>query len=99
MTSSLSPSQTSPETMFLATTSSSISQQKSQQQPQQQLQQDQQQNQRQQQHEKPPNLKKQPMSAAERSATKKSLFILAGIFIASLAAIFYVYMIFPQLNE
>ncbi|XP_061388427.1 transmembrane protein 41 homolog [Musca vetustissima] len=42
---------------------------------------------------------KKPMSAAERSATKKSLFILAGIFVTSLAAMFYVYMIFPELNE
>ncbi|XP_075158638.1 transmembrane protein stas [Haematobia irritans] len=42
---------------------------------------------------------KKPMSAADRRATKKSLFILAGIFITSLAAMFYVYMIFPELNE
>lgn len=55
--------------------------------------------QQQQQHEKPQILKKQPMSAAERSATKKSLIILAGIFITSLAAMFYVYLIFPQLDE
>ncbi|KAM7350659.1 transmembrane protein stas isoform 2-T2 [Cochliomyia hominivorax] len=85
-----------------ATLSSSLIQQKRQQQQQQQQlqQQDQQQQQQhQQQHEKPPILKKQPMSAAERSATKKSLFILAGIFITSLAAMFYVYMIFPQLDE
>lgn len=42
---------------------------------------------------------KKAMSAAERSATKKSLVILAGIFVTSLAAMFYVYMIFPELNE
>ncbi|XP_059222436.1 transmembrane protein 41 homolog isoform X2 [Stomoxys calcitrans] len=43
--------------------------------------------------------KKNPMSAADRTATKKSLVILAGIFVTSLAAMFYVYMIFPELNE
>lgn len=42
---------------------------------------------------------KRPMSAAERSATKKSLVILAAIFVTSLAAMCYVYMICPELNE
>ncbi|KAL9878950.1 transmembrane protein stas [Glossina fuscipes fuscipes] len=46
-----------------------------------------------------PHHQKQPMSAAERSATKKSLVILAAIFITSLAAMCYVYMICPELNE
>ncbi|XP_023291361.2 transmembrane protein 41 homolog [Lucilia cuprina] len=103
LTSSLSSPQTSLETIAMSSstsppTSSSFTQQKRQQQ-QQQLQQQQDQQQNQQQYDKPPNLKKQPMSAAERSATKKSLIILAGIFATSLAAVFYVYMIFPQLDE
>ncbi|KAI9590459.1 hypothetical protein GQX74_008626 [Glossina fuscipes] len=46
-----------------------------------------------------PHHQKQPMSAAERSATKKSLVILAAIFITSLAAMCYVYMICPELND
>ncbi|XP_065364304.1 transmembrane protein 41 homolog [Calliphora vicina] len=95
LTSLLSSQQTSPETITMS--SPSFTQQKRQQQQQQLQQQDQQQNQ--QQCDKSPNIKKQAMSAAERSATKKSLFILAGIFATSLAAMFYVYMIFPQLDE
>ncbi|XP_039959949.1 transmembrane protein 41 homolog [Bactrocera tryoni] len=46
-----------------------------------------------------PKMQKQAMSADERNATKRSLVILAAIFIASLFAMAYVYMIFPQLNE
>lgn len=42
---------------------------------------------------------KQAMSADDRTATKKSLVILVGIFVASLAAMCYVCMIFPELNE
>uniref|UniRef100_A0A0K8U1W2 Transmembrane protein 41 n=1 Tax=Bactrocera latifrons TaxID=174628 RepID=A0A0K8U1W2_BACLA len=46
-----------------------------------------------------PKMQKQAMSADERNATKRSLVILAAIFIASLFAMAYVYMIFPELNE
>ena len=42
---------------------------------------------------------KKTMSATERSATKKSLTILAVIFLISLAAMSYVYMMFPELEE
>ncbi|KAH8344915.1 hypothetical protein KR067_010639, partial [Drosophila pandora] len=42
---------------------------------------------------------KQTMSADERKATKKSLVIVAAIFVASVATMFYVYAIFPELNE
>ncbi|EDW82709.1 uncharacterized protein Dwil_GK24991 [Drosophila willistoni] len=38
------------------------------------------------------------MSADERKATRRSLVIVAGIFIASLATMCYVYAIFPELN-
>ncbi|XP_067641604.1 transmembrane protein 41 homolog isoform X2 [Eurosta solidaginis] len=44
-------------------------------------------------------MQKQAMSADERNATKRSLVILAAIFVMSLFAMVYVYMIFPQLNE
>ncbi|XP_011179003.1 transmembrane protein 41 homolog [Zeugodacus cucurbitae] len=47
----------------------------------------------------PPKMQKQAMSADERNATKRSLVILAAIFVASLFAMGYVYMIFPELNE
>ncbi|TMW51230.1 hypothetical protein DOY81_003707 [Sarcophaga bullata] len=97
LTTSSSPAS---ETITMATSSSLQPQQKRQH--QQQLDQQellQHHQQQQQQHEKPPIYRKQPMSAAERSATKKSLIILAGIFITSLVAMFYVYLIFPQLDE
>lgn len=42
---------------------------------------------------------KEAMSDDDRTATKKSLFILVAIFASSLAAMFYVYLIFPELNE
>lgn len=41
---------------------------------------------------------KQAMSADEKKATKKSLVIVAGIFVASLVTMCYVYAIFPELN-
>ncbi|XP_053948701.1 transmembrane protein 41 homolog [Anastrepha obliqua] len=47
----------------------------------------------------PPKMQKQAMSADERNATKRSLVILAAIFITSLFAMAYVYMIFPELDE
>lgn len=39
------------------------------------------------------------MSGKEKYEAKKSIFILIGIFSVSLAAMFYVYMMFPQLEE
>lgn len=36
---------------------------------------------------------------AEKEDFKKSLIILAGIFISSLIALSYVYMMFPELEE
>lgn len=47
----------------------------------------------------PPKMQKEAMSADERKATKRSLVILAAIFTASIFAMAYVYMIFPELNE
>ncbi|XP_068159930.1 transmembrane protein 41 homolog [Drosophila tropicalis] len=38
------------------------------------------------------------MSADERKATRRSLVIVAGIFVASVATMCYVYAIFPELN-
>ncbi|XP_004529549.1 transmembrane protein 41 homolog [Ceratitis capitata] len=46
-----------------------------------------------------PKMQRQTMSDDERNATKRSLVILAAIFTASLFAMVYVYMIFPELNE
>lgn len=42
---------------------------------------------------------KKVMSADDRLATKKSLMLLAIIFVSSLAAMCYVYMMFPELDE
>lgn len=42
---------------------------------------------------------KKTMSASDKNATKKSLTILAVIFLISLAAMSYVYMMFPELEE
>nr|NP_001138217.1 stasimon, isoform B [Drosophila melanogaster]ACL82947.1 stasimon, isoform B [Drosophila melanogaster] len=56
----------------------------------------QQQQQQQQQQQATPQ--KQAMSADEKKATKKSLVIVAGIFVASLVTMCYVYAIFPELN-
>ncbi|XP_036320113.1 transmembrane protein 41 homolog, partial [Rhagoletis pomonella] len=47
----------------------------------------------------PPKMQKQAMSDDERNATKRSLVILAAIFISSLLVMVYVYMIFPKLDE
>jgi len=66
-----------------------------QQQEQQDINPQQQQQQQQQQQATP---QKQAMSPDERKATKKSLVIVAGIFVASLATMCYVYAIFPELN-
>lgn len=40
-----------------------------------------------------------PMSTDEKHEAKKSLLILVGIFSVSLVAMFYVYMMFPKLDE
>lgn len=46
-----------------------------------------------------PSAQSPAMSGAEKYEAKKSIFILIGIFSVSLAAMFYVYMMFPQLEE
>jgi len=67
--------------------------------PQVQQQQEQQDlNPQQQQQQQQATPQKQAMSPDERKATKKSLVIVAGIFVASLATMCYVYAIFPELN-
>lgn len=42
---------------------------------------------------------KRPMSDDDRRATKKSLVILLAIFFCSSIAMFYVYLMFPELDE
>lgn len=71
-------------------------QQEQQLQHQQQQEPDQPQLQQQQQQQATPQ--KQAMSPDEKKATKKSLVIVAAIFVASLATMCYVYAIFPELN-
>lgn len=39
------------------------------------------------------------MSSMDKYQAKKSIFILIGIFSVSLIAMFYVYMMFPKLDE
>lgn len=46
-----------------------------------------------------PSTPNQMMSNPEKFEAKKSIFILIGIFSISLAAMFYVYMMFPKLEE
>ncbi|XP_055299750.1 transmembrane protein 41B [Sitodiplosis mosellana] len=46
-----------------------------------------------------PSTPNRTMSNAEKYEAKKSIFILIGIFSISLAAMFYVYMMFPKLDE
>lgn len=45
------------------------------------------------------NVHSKKMSDGDKSATKRSLVILIAIFISSLVALFYVYMMFPDLEE
>ncbi|XP_016996172.1 transmembrane protein 41 homolog isoform X1 [Drosophila takahashii] len=63
-----------------------------------QLQQQEQQDLNPQQQQQQDTPQKQAMSPDERKATKKSLVIVVGIFVASLATMCYVYAIFPELN-
>lgn len=46
-----------------------------------------------------PSTPNRTMSNMEKYEAKKSIFILIGIFSVSLAAMFYVYMMFPKLDE
>ena len=46
-----------------------------------------------------PSTLNRTMSNADKYEAKKSIFILIGIFSISLAAMFYVYMMFPKLDE
>lgn len=46
-----------------------------------------------------PSTPNRTMSNADKYEAKKSIFILIGIFSVSLAAMFYVYMMFPKLDE
>lgn len=45
--------------------------------------------------------KEQPsaMTSSEKYDAKKSILILAGIFLTSLVAMFYLYLMFPELEE
>lgn len=52
-------------------------------------------------HNNQPSTLKRPctMSNREKYETKKSILILTGIFVISLSALFYVYLMFPELEE
>lgn len=52
-------------------------------------------------HNNQPSTLKRPhtMSDHEKYETKKSILVLIGIFSISLSALFYVYLMFPELEE